>query len=107
MNLKMEDKKAYITIIEAEKLAENLFFTVGNDGISCKDSFLKGYKAALKLVEIKFASDFAEWISENNFFRMKESEANEHCSKKWFKIGDARFFTTTELQQEFIKTYKG
>jgi hypothetical protein len=102
MNLKMEDKKAYITIIEAEKLAENLFFTVGNDGISCKDSFLKGYEAALKLVEIKFTCDFAEWCSVNDWF--VDSDKNWNST---LDIYIDKTLTREQLMQEFLKTYKG
>jgi hypothetical protein len=53
--------------------------------------------------ESKFACDFAEWIQKRNYHLSHNGE--------WFdQLGTERLsrsFTTSELQQEFLKTYKG
>jgi hypothetical protein len=51
--------------------------------------------------ESKFASDFAEWCSVNNWIYDKDFKC---WHQKWNGLIKK---TTSELQKEFLKTYKG
>jgi len=106
-----EDKLIYIQIPCSEELPKETGGYNTNLGIvlfSKEDEFFFNADVThwLKPVsESKMACDFAEWIVRECFCATKYDGVITYSRQ--FSGKNREFYTTSELQKEFLKTYKG
>lgn len=100
---KIDDSIPLFEIVEdeVERLAENLYYSVGNNAISSKDSFIKGYNQtkATKGYSLEQMFDFAEFLLSN----VIEYQRGGTYVVKTLLFDDSVTYTINELFQEYLK----